>query len=129
MATLRDDALKRLSRSKLIRLTNPDVTRPDNIDEERLESAVADAEAAFRDNAEKVYDSTDARHVRIAVRLLEIELMSYSVSWGKAGEKSRELAQNDARKLRGTQARSRQALQSGNASDTTAPIIGDDFLK
>lgn len=77
-----DEVQTRYSTQFLANLTNPDSQGSTSIDSTRLAAAAADVEADFKIHAAVAYDNSDARHVAVAVRGVEIRLGLYT---GKKG--------------------------------------------
>jgi len=75
---LSDELTNRLSTQKLVDLTNPDTTGATTVDTTRRDAAIADVEGEFRTIAGVVYDNTDNRHVKIAVKGVVLYLRSYA---------------------------------------------------
>ena len=77
MASLRDEFLTRFEGARAIRLTNPGVQRPTEINQAKLDAAIADAESDFQDEAQQAYNGDLRTHVRAGVKLVEAILIEY----------------------------------------------------
>jgi len=105
---LRDAFEARYSAAYRARISNPDVQGPNlSQDDDRVDLAVTDALAEFETKVQVVYDADDDRHVRLAVRLVEITLLEYGSVGAEAAKTKRESLEKEINALRDVTGRGR----------------------
>ncbi len=124
MTLLRDEFEDRYSEVQRVRWSNPD-KQGTEVDQPRIDRAVADTEAWFQTEIEAAYDGTDVRHVMIGHQVVRAFLLSYGASNAKSAERAFERLEKQAGRLRGTTSRKHALPQSTSALTVDQDKAGD----
>ena len=113
--TLRDNFEERYSTARVLQLTNPDETSDTmDVDDQRLDAAVADAEGEFQDLIQATYDDTNPRHVTLATALVEVLLIERGAGGVAAAQGLRDRVVDRAQQLKISSTLARTAIESNS---------------
>lgn len=120
MATLRADTISRVKDDDLVALTNKDSYSATTVDVAYLDTICGDAEEVFEVETGSVYDSTNGKHVVVAVELVVILLQKATGQLKDDDEEKKMKAWREkAKRYALVGARDREAIRT--SSELTTP--------